>query len=776
MRVADRLFGSRVWELWSATNSIFNLNHHHTMIHITLALVSCFASLLNRADGLRCRLVTSSQRLLDGVVVVVVGALKTNVLENYNNVHLQLPAPPTKTLPTYIPASPTSFVPYSPPSALFLVLAFLAVVAISILSAALAKLGVLQAVRKSLAKAKYSLYDGVKTFFVFFVSIPLFVTAKTSKIYTRNGKIHVSSGKRRNGTRRLSLVFFGRSQATTALLNAYGRIVVAIVAGLDRVLELSGYHAHLVQPSQVLPGSTCILHPELPWFDIPDTDALNTPLPRRSCPEFWGSRSWKGLTGLLQNVVDPTQLHQTSQLGSGAFGDVIKVWSEERGESLAVKRISKVRRDCSTGSLEPFSGHVWHLLKNEILVHSLMADNPAFPNLYGAFHDQDHYYLVMECGGASFVDLAPPDRVSALSYGWELANALRSLHEHGVVHLDLKPDNLLIGADDRVILIDYGLVHVFDMAEPMPASWPRWHSLRDAGNGSFPLLWPAEDNPQEMYVGGGTLGYICPPGLLQQPCSYGADLWAFGMEPDFEEYTWLPGNETGLRAVDVEFFKKIFAFKSPLRFESWREIEEHPIWDSLLHPPTYIYPSAFLFHRLGGLLRRRFVSQGGGVASLARGPTSPDSASPQHRDRPPASHYLDTAVSYPDYTHPCLLMTWDTPVVDLSGLLYPIYLFLSSSAVVYPVVSRTWIYYTSYTPSLFLFHLVCLQDCYCAQAAGGQEKGSRWQPRGSSRDQYSGRSVTHGVSGTAMNIDGDAFRYLLPEYFFTSNLDFVSKP
>lgn len=250
----------------------------------------------------------------------------------------------------------------------------------------------------------------------------------------------------------------------------------------------------------------------------------------------------------VKSTVLPGQLQLVDQLGSGGFGDVVQVWSVERREMLAVKRIRKRPVAATDGSnSNPLDARdTWTSVCWEIAVHRLMAHHPAFPNLHGTFHDRDFYFLVMDCGVASFAQLSSiPDRATALSCGWQLVrtfsvsrahtnkhapqvSALQALHERGIVHLDVKPANLLLSADDKLLLIDYGMAHVFNLDAPPATLFPHWHAIRQAGEGNFPLLWPDEENPHILQVPGGTPTYMSQAALDGEPCSYGADLWALG--------------------------------------------------------------------------------------------------------------------------------------------------------------------------------------------------------------------------------------------------------
>ena len=92
--------------------------------------------------------------------------------------------------------------------------------------------------------------------------------------------------------------------------------------------------------------------------------------------------------------------------------------------------------------------------------------------LHEVIDDPQHenMFLVMEYipGGPLFrLDKsANASRTFTLSqvahYGKQIASALAYLHKHGVIHCDIKPDNILLGDNDAVYLADFGVAEMLD--------------------------------------------------------------------------------------------------------------------------------------------------------------------------------------------------------------------------------------------------------------------------------------------------------------------------
>ncbi|MBC3875965.1 bifunctional serine/threonine-protein kinase/universal stress protein [Undibacterium flavidum] len=83
------------------------------------------------------------------------------------------------------------------------------------------------------------------------------------------------------------------------------------------------------------------------------------------------------------------------------------------------------------------------------------------PKYYGAGDFDTQPFIVMEqIGGVSLrarFDAAPLPIDEVVNVGIKVATALQDLHRQHVIHLDLKPSNIMFRAEGDVVLIDYGL-------------------------------------------------------------------------------------------------------------------------------------------------------------------------------------------------------------------------------------------------------------------------------------------------------------------------------
>lgn len=86
--------------------------------------------------------------------------------------------------------------------------------------------------------------------------------------------------------------------------------------------------------------------------------------------------------------------------------------------------------------------------------------------IYDIFEENNTAYYVMEyIGGGSLADIVRQrgrlDESTARRYISQLADALSVLHSRRIMHLDIKPDNILL-KDGEVVLIDFGISKHYD--------------------------------------------------------------------------------------------------------------------------------------------------------------------------------------------------------------------------------------------------------------------------------------------------------------------------
>ena len=219
-------------------------------------------------------------------------------------------------------------------------------------------------------------------------------------------------------------------------------------------------------------------------------------------------------------------------IGQGAFGKVKRVRCRGSGALRAVKMIDKRL----IGDLEDVMRYTREFAILNALKHRHIIQ------LHEVLHNDLFFYIVMDLCRGTLLDIiaekgapppdAPPSAAPVLSedvarrYFRQLVAGVEHAHKHLVLHRDIKPDNILVDAQGKLCLADFGLSAMLADADAMLHT-----QVGMVFFFFFSLFFVSAvlaDADAVLHTQVGTVQYMAPEVVRGSSYAAPADVWSLG--------------------------------------------------------------------------------------------------------------------------------------------------------------------------------------------------------------------------------------------------------
>ena len=195
-----------------------------------------------------------------------------------------------------------------------------------------------------------------------------------------------------------------------------------------------------------------------------------------------------------------------AKIGAGGMGEVFRARDSRLSRDVAIKilpfhyassddRLSRFEQEArATGALNH---------PNIVSIHDF-GSHEGSPYVVTELLEGETLRAKLKSG-----PLAPR---KALDYGVQMARGLAAAHEKGIIHRDVKPENIFLTRDGRLKILDFGLAKVSS-------------DLSYSANDSTVATLRAPTNPGVVM---GTVGYMSPEQVRGLPVDHRSDVFSFG--------------------------------------------------------------------------------------------------------------------------------------------------------------------------------------------------------------------------------------------------------